>query len=136
MFASERMSASHSAKILSTTLPRWLCSRMPIPEPPIFQTSSWTCFRTSSGSVPGPAEKLKMRPLALGFTVDLDGEGAAGAVVIESISEEGSAILRGRTGERPLKALPDDPRPGEDKSNAQTTHDGRRRGTSGEPGSH
>src|ERR1043165_3577535 len=95
MFASLRRSASHSAKTRSTTLPRWLCSRMPIPEPAMFHTSSCTWRSTSSGSVPGPAEKLKIRPEAdfEGFTFV-----AAAAAGVIGKSPCGPAILHGRDG--------------------------------------
>src|SRR6478735_7515824 len=69
MPASARQFASASARIFSNTLPRWLCSMMPMPLPATFQMASCAFRRTGSGSAAGPALKLKMRSVIGAFLV-------------------------------------------------------------------
>src|SRR5690606_40721214 len=57
-------------------LPRWLCSMTPTPEPSRFHRAAWLRSMTDSGRTAGPAEKLKMRSLMVGFLVR--GSGGSG----------------------------------------------------------
>src|SRR5678816_4892620 len=61
MPASSRQLASASVMMASNTLPRWLCSMMPMPLSRTFQISCWAFLSTLSGSTAGPALKLKIR---------------------------------------------------------------------------
>src|SRR5450432_876941 len=56
-----RTAASVRSRTRPNSLPRWLCSRMPMPEPSRSQIASCARRRTSSGSIAGPDEKLSFR---------------------------------------------------------------------------
>src|SRR5689334_9657980 len=60
-----RTAASACSSTRSNALPRWLCSRIPIPVPSRSQIASWARRRTSSGRTAGPDEKFRIRGTAL-----------------------------------------------------------------------
>src|SRR5438067_2412522 len=60
MAPTSRTAASACSSTRPKALPRWLCSRMPMPEPSRSQIASWARRRTSSGSAAGPDEKFRI----------------------------------------------------------------------------
>src|SRR3569623_1057129 len=56
-----RTARSVPSRTRPNSLPRWLCSRMPIPDPSRSQIACWARRRTSSGRVAGPDEKFSLR---------------------------------------------------------------------------
>src|SRR6185295_2309273 len=107
MPASERHAASASLRIRSNTLPRWLCSMIPMPLPATFQMASCALRRTGSGSTAGPALKLWMRSVIAGpFDVCRGGVGVA-VILIPTVTPSSPVDLAQLHADDVLIARPD-----------------------------
>src|SRR5262245_30777978 len=73
---------------------------MPTPLPMMFQRSCWACSITSSGSTPGPAEKLKTRPERSFLMMEegVTGEGVAEGLLATALMGVSSGAGRGILG--------------------------------------
>src|SRR5690242_11033351 len=100
MFARSRQSCSVSSRILSNTLPRWLCSMMPMPLPATFQISCCACLSTGSGRTAGPAPKFQMRSDMVLPTCEGDGLAAVelGELDADDVGVAGANRVEGAVG--------------------------------------